>query len=99
MRELIGHSRRPVRAATVVGIALAVMLSLVATSAQAGTVAVANAGASQTSRAMSEPVLKNEFGKITSRVVGSFGRSGTVDGVSCPNGSSRWVTSWSWSAS
>lgn len=83
MREQIGQRRRPVRAIAVVSVVVAVMMSMVATNAHAGTLALSNAGASQ-ARATSEPVLKNEFGKIKSRVVGSFGNNGSVDGVFVP---------------
>jgi hypothetical protein len=87
MRELIGHSWRSARSGIVLTVVAAVLASLVATSAHAAAapaaVGVAAQGAT-TSAVASGPVYKNEFGKLTSRVVGSFGRNGTVEGVFKP---------------
>jgi hypothetical protein len=75
------------RSGVVLTVVAAVLASLVATSAHAAAapaaVGVATQSASATA-AKSGPVYKNEFGKLKSRVVGTFGRNGTVDGVFKP---------------
>ena len=81
MREQSGNSWSRLRLPAV-GIVLAMLLSLVATTAHAvPSQSGANAQAAQAARA---PVLNNEFGKIRSRVVGTFGQNGTVDAVFKP---------------
>jgi hypothetical protein len=87
MRELIGHSWRSARSGIVLTVVAAVLASLVATSAHAAaapTAVGATAQSAATSAVTSGPVYKNEFGKLKSRVVGSFGRNGTVDGIFKP---------------
>ncbi len=79
MREQSGSSWARGRA-TVLGVVAAILLGLVATSMAALPATAADPQA----RVASGPVLKNEFGKITSRVVGSFGQAGTVDGTFTP---------------
>ncbi|RYU10663.1 hypothetical protein [Nocardioides iriomotensis] len=85
MRELIGHSWRGTRSSIVLTVVAAVLASLVATSAHAAAApTIAGATAQSTSAATTGPVYKNEFGKLKSRVVGSFGNNGTVEGVFKP---------------
>lgn len=85
MRELIGHSWSRTRSSVVLAVVATVLASLVATSAHAAAApTVVGATAQSTSAATSGPVYKNEFGKLKSRVVGSFGRNGTVEGVFKP---------------
>lgn len=84
MRELFGHSWRPVRASAVLGVVVAVLLSMVATSANAASASAAVGVAPRAAAVSSAPVLGNEFGKMKSRVVGSFGRNGTLEGTFVP---------------
>ncbi len=80
MREQSGSSWARTRA-VVLGVIAAVLVSLVATSMVA---APASAAEAPQARAASAPVVENEFGKIKSRVVGTFGKAGTVDGAFKP---------------
>ncbi len=81
MRELSGDPGSRLRVPAI-GIVLAMLLSLVATTAQA---VPSQPGAStQAAQAARAPVFDNEFGKIKSRVVGTFGQNGTVDAVFKP---------------
>jgi hypothetical protein len=82
MRQQSGDSWSRLRLPAI-GIVLAMLLSLVATTAHAvpSQTGAANAQAAQAARA---PVFDNEFGKIKSRVVGTFGQNGTVDAVFKP---------------
>jgi hypothetical protein len=79
--DLSGDSGSRLRVPAI-GIVLAMLLSLVATTAQA---VPSQPGAStQAAQAARAPVFDNEFGKIKSRVVGTFGQNGTVDAVFKP---------------
>ena len=81
MREQSGDSWSRLRMPAI-GIVLAMLLSLVATTAHAVPSPTGeNAQAAQAARA---PVYKNELGKVRSRVVGTFGQNGTVDAVFKP---------------
>ena len=81
MREQSGNSWSRLRLPAV-GIVLAMLLSLVATTAHA--VPSQSGTSAQAAQAARAPVLNNEFGKIRSRVVGTFGQNGTVDAVFKP---------------
>jgi len=70
------------RAPFIAGLLSTVMLSVAAMSSPAQT-ATAVAGGT-VSAAAERPVLQSEFGKATSRVRGTFGRSGTVTGKFTP---------------
>ena len=81
MRKHSGDSWGRLRGPAI-GIVLAMLLSLVATTAQA--VPSQTAASTQAAQAARAPVFKNEFGKVKSRVVGTFGQNGTVDAVFKP---------------
>ncbi len=81
MREQSGNSWRRWRTPAI-GIVAAALMSLVATTAQA--VPSAPASTERAAQAASAKVLKNEHGKLRSRVVGSFGNGGTVDATFVP---------------
>ncbi|HET6652470.1 MAG TPA: hypothetical protein VFH10_07510 [Nocardioides sp.] len=80
MREQSGDWSR--LRAPAVGIVLAMLLSLVATTAQA--VPSQTGTSTQAAQAARAPVFDNEFGKVKSRVIGTFGQNGTVDAVFKP---------------
>lgn len=79
MREIFGTSRQRLRTPAVAAVVVAMLLGLFATTAHA--VPRSADRASESARAgTSATVLKNEFGKVRSRIVGTFGRSGTFVG-------------------
>ena len=84
MRESFGNPWSRLRVPAV-GVIMAMLLSLTATTAQALPSSSAATGhAAAAARAASAPVLNNEFGKLRSRIVGSFGNGGAVTGTFKP---------------
>ena len=81
MRELFGNSWGRLRV-PVGGLVIAMLLSMVATTAQAvPSPSAAEGQATTAARAARAPVLNNEFGKLRSRVIGTFGNGGTMKGT------------------
>jgi hypothetical protein len=68
--------------ATVVATSVLAVTAGAAAGAQPGAGSVT--AASSTASAVSKPVLSNEYGKMTSRIEGSFGKGGTVTGTFTP---------------
>lgn len=83
MRELFGNSWGRLRV-PVGGLVMAMLLSMVATTAQAVPSPSAAEGQATAARAARAPVLNNEFGKLRSRVIGTFGNGGTMKGTFKP---------------
>jgi hypothetical protein len=81
MRENSGNSWSRLRLPAV-GIVATMLLSLVATTAHA--VPSQSGVTAQAAQAARAPIFDSEFGKLKSRVVGTFGRNGTVDAVFKP---------------
>jgi len=73
-------------ASTAAGVVATTMLATTAGSAVAAVPAPSGAASSVTavSSVSSKPVLSNDYGKLTSRVTGSFGKGGVVDGTFTP---------------
>ena len=63
------------------GVLSTAMLATVSVGAQAATATAAAAAATQ---AVNAPVISNEYGKAKSRIVGTFGKNGTVQGTFTP---------------
>ena len=75
MRERFGNPWGRLRVPAV-GLVMAMLLSMVATTAQAvPSPSAADGQATAAARAARAPVLNNEFGKLKSRVTGKIGRA------------------------
>ena len=84
MREQSGSSWRRLKASAVAGVVAVALGSMVATTAHAAP--VTRAVSTQQAKAASgkQTVLKSEYGKARSKVVGTFGAAGTMTGTFTP---------------
>ena len=82
MKDLFGTSCTRLRVPAI-GLIVAMVLSMLATTT-AGATPVTSTSAQQAQAVGRHTVLDNEFGKLKSRVVGTFGNGGTIDGTFKP---------------
>ena len=85
MREQSGSSWRRLKASAVAGVVAVALGSMVATTAHAAPVTHAVSTQQQAKAASGkQTVLKSEYGKARSKVVGTFGTAGTMTGTFTP---------------
>jgi hypothetical protein len=84
MREQSGSSWRRLKASAVAGVVAVALGSMVATTAHAAPVTHAVSTQQAKAAGGKQTVLKSEYGKARSKVVGTFGTAGTMTGTFTP---------------